>query len=426
MDISTLTTFLAPALPYLTKLGDKAAESAAEKLGEATWTKATSIWNKLHPKAEAKPATQEAIADLIQNPDDLDLQAVFRVQLKKILEQDDELCQAITQIMEGNNLTPTTQINQTVTGNRNQIIGQSFGSTVVNVSGGSVTIDSQNSPPQPKAESAQIKTILVLSANPKGTNPLRLGEEVSSIQKGLERSKDRDRFQIEQRWAVTTKDVRRALLDIQPEFVHFCGHGEGVESSDSSEPDSRDIGGDTNDRSSKEGLIFEDKTGTPHWVSTDAIATLFSLFSDSVECVVLNACYSATQANAIAEHIPHVVGMKRAIGDRAAIEFAIGFYDALLAGRDVDFAFNLGRSSIQMEGITEHLTPVFIEGKAAQQTPNAKIQGVSNISTTSKTTSVSGNKLIGKKQSILVTQQNAQVDNNWIEGEEQNIAVNEP
>jgi hypothetical protein len=48
----------------------------------------------------------------------------------------------------------------------------------------------------------------------------------------------------------------------------------------------------------------------------------------------------------------------RSIGDRAAIEFSIGFYDALLAGRPVDFAHKLGCSAIQMAGIPEHLTPV--------------------------------------------------------------------
>ena len=356
MNISTLTTFLAPVLPYLTKLGDKAAESAAEKLGEATWTKAIAIWNQLHPKIKDKPAAQEAIADLSQNPDDPDLQAVFRVQLKKILGQDDELCQAIAKILEGNDPTPTTQITQTVTGNNNQIIGQSVGSTVVNVSGGTVSIGPQSNEPDPKPTS-QVKTILVLAANPKGTNPLRLGEEVSSIQKGLERSKNRDRFKLEQRWAVTPTEVRRALLDFQPEFVHFCGHGQGTESFHETET-SRDIGIDSDVPERLEGLVLEDKTGRPQLVSTEAIAKLFSLFADKIECVLLNACYSATQADAIAEHIPHVVGMKRAIGDRAAIEFAIGFYDALLAGRDVDFAFQLGRSSIQMEGIPEHLTPI--------------------------------------------------------------------
>jgi hypothetical protein len=61
---------------------------------------------------------------------------------------------------------------------------------------------------------------------------------------------------------------------------------------------------------------------------------------------------------AIAQHIPYVVGMNRSIGDQAAIEFSIGFYDALLAGRPVDFAYKLGCSAIQMAGIAEHLTPV--------------------------------------------------------------------
>ena len=356
MDISSLTTFLNPVLPYLTKLGNKTAESSVEKLGEATWNKAITIWTKLHPKIEAKPTAQEAIVDLIQNPDDPDLQAVFRVQLKKIFEQDDELCQAIAKIMEGNDPTPNTQINQTVTGNSGQIIGQSIASTVLNVSGGSVTIGSQSTPTEPKPTS-QVKTILVLAANPKGTNPLRLGKEVSSIQRGLERSKNRDRFKLEQRWAVTPTEIRRALLDFQPEFVHFCGHAQGTESFQETEM-TRDIGVDPNAPENLEGLVLEDQTGKPQLVSTEAIADLFSLFADKIECVVLNACYSATQADAIAEHIPYVVGMKRAIGDRAAIEFAIGFYDALLAGRDVDFAFKLGRSSIQMEGIPEHLTPI--------------------------------------------------------------------
>jgi hypothetical protein len=104
--------------------------------------------------------------------------------------------------------------------------------------------------------------------------------------------------------------------------------------------------------------MFEDEAGQPKLVSAEAISSLFALFSDQVECVVLNACYSETQAKAIAQHIPYVVGMKRAIGDKAAIEFAIGFYDAILAGRDVEFAYKLGCSAIQMAGIPEELTPV--------------------------------------------------------------------
>jgi internalin A len=223
----------------------------------------------------------------------------------------------------------------------------------------------QAAPAQPSQ--TVVKTILVLAANPQGTNPLRLGEEVRAIQTGLERSKCRDRFRIEQRWAVTAADIRHALLDHQPQIVHFCGHGIGVESPSDTESasSSRKLTLVSEADSKPEGLVFEDKTGQSHLISSEAIARLFSLFADQINCVLLNACYSATQADAIVKHIPFVVGMKRAIGDRAAIEFARGFYDALFAGRDVESAFKLGRSAIQMEGIPEHLTPI-LKRKATQ------------------------------------------------------------
>lgn len=55
--------------------------------------------------------------------------------------------------------------------------------------------------------------------------------------------------------------------------------------------------------------------------------------------------------------------MKKAIGDRAAIKFSVGFYDSLLAGRSVEFAYKLGYNSIQLQSIPEHLTPIIIKKK---------------------------------------------------------------
>lgn len=273
------------------------------------------------------------------------------------------------------------QVEQTVKGDRNQAIGQMSGGTamgnvqgaVFNISGSNITnltgsgdIHYQEATYQPAisgkgtrvaGEPQLVKTILVLAANPKGTSPLRLGEEVRSLRLGLERSRDRDRFVLEERWAVTTTDMRRALLDCQPQIVHFSGHGVGTEDLGQELLSTRKLSVVSNSTTELEGLMFEDETGQPKLVSGEAIASLFALFRDQVECVVLNACYSETQAKAIAQHIPYVVGMKRAIGDRAAIEFAIGFYDALLAGRSVEFAYKLGCNAIQMAGIPEHLTP---------------------------------------------------------------------
>lgn len=83
-----------------------------------------------------------------------------------------------------------------------------------------------------------------------------------------------------------------------------------------------------------------------------------------MECVILNACYSGEQANAIAKHIRYVIGMNEAIGDRAAISFSIGLYQALGAGRSIEEAYKLGCVQIRLQGISEHLTPIFINSKA--------------------------------------------------------------
>jgi hypothetical protein len=127
------------------------------------------------------------------------------------------------------------------------------------------------------------------------------------------------------------------MQDYQPQVVHFCGHGEG-----------------------QKGLVLEDESGQAKLVSTEALANLFELFSDQVECVLLNACYSEVQAQDIAQHIEAVIGMNQPIGDRAAIEFAVGFYDALGAGESVEFAFRSGRTAMQLAGIAEEQTPVLI------------------------------------------------------------------
>jgi len=99
MDIATLVTLLSPCLPFLLNLGNKIVEGASQKIGEDTWTTAKAIWTKLHPHIEAKAAAMEAVTDLTNHPDDVDFQASFRVQLKKILEADPELSADITKIL---------------------------------------------------------------------------------------------------------------------------------------------------------------------------------------------------------------------------------------------------------------------------------------------------------------------------------------
>ncbi len=50
--------------------------------------------------------------------------------------------------------------------------------------------------------------------------------------------------------------------------------------------------------------------------------------------------------------------MKQTIGDKAAINFAVGFYDGLGASKSYDFAFNFGCVAIQISGTSEESTPI--------------------------------------------------------------------
>lgn len=100
MDIALIVKFLAPCLPFLLNVGNKAVEGASQKVGEDVWNKAKAIWAKLHPKVEAKAAAKEAATDVAENPGDEDLQASLRVQLKKILDADTTLAEEIAQILQ--------------------------------------------------------------------------------------------------------------------------------------------------------------------------------------------------------------------------------------------------------------------------------------------------------------------------------------
>ncbi|MGF1574974.1 MAG: TIR domain-containing protein, partial [Cyanophyceae cyanobacterium] len=182
-----------------------------------------------------------------------------------------------------------------------------------------------------------VRRILILAANPTDTGRLRLDAEEREIQEGIKRSAGRDRFEIISRWAVQTRDLSRALLEYKPDIVHFSGHGGG-----------------------EDGLALDDGKGRAKLVSTRALTRLFKLVP--VECVLMNACYSEVQAQALVDLVPYVVGMNRAIGDDAAIEFARGFYDALGFDRSYPDAFEFGLAAIDLEGIPETATPVLKQG----------------------------------------------------------------
>jgi hypothetical protein len=197
-----------------------------------------------------------------------------------------------------------------------------------------------------KSKTQQTKPIkiLFLAANPEDTLQLRLDEEIREIKQALLQVEFRDKFDIEQERAVRVSDLQGHLLRHKPDIVHFSGHG-----------------------SKASEIILENGIGASHKVPEQALSQLFAVLKDNIRCVVLNACYSAQQAQAIAQHIDCVVGMSQAIGDEAAISFAVAFYQALGYGKDVKTAFDLGCLQINLENLKEQDTPKLLALKANPQ-----------------------------------------------------------
>ena len=193
-----------------------------------------------------------------------------------------------------------------------------------------------------------MKTILILTANPQDTQSLHLAEEVREIDELLRRAGKREQFELKSQLAARPRDLQQALLRYKPSIVHFSGHGKG-----------------------EKGLVFVDDSSKTKLINAESLAGLFKLFVDQVECVILNACYSEEQAKAISQHIDYVIGMNQPIQDQAAIEFAVGFYNALGEGISYEQAFNFGCNAIQLAGISQAQVPVLMTSNHFQPVPSA-------------------------------------------------------
>ena len=133
MDItalaSSVTTALVPFLPYLLKAGEKAAEETGKKAVDQSLEWGKSLWTKLKPKVEAKPAALEAAQDVAHAPEDEELRVALRVQLRKLLTEDQSLAEEVSHLLEQGKAAGNVV---TASGERSVAIGGHVkGSTIV-------------------------------------------------------------------------------------------------------------------------------------------------------------------------------------------------------------------------------------------------------------------------------------------------------
>ena len=203
--------------------------------------------------------------------------------------------------------------------------------------------------------------ILFLAANPLGKDRLALDEEARAIQEELERSGHRDKFELVTRWAVRPMDLLRTLRRLKPTIVHFSGHG-GRSACGEHHPDAarrRDIASEPGaiDSDHHHGLYFQGPEGRPQLVSTAVLQETFRAAGSSVKLIVLGACYSDAQAEALLVHADCVVGVGGAIRDDVARNFAIGFYGGVGERESVAAAYQQGCAAICLEGLPDSERP---------------------------------------------------------------------
>ncbi|HZG41558.1 MAG TPA: CHAT domain-containing protein [Longimicrobium sp.] len=164
------------------------------------------------------------------------------------------------------------------------------------------------------------------SLSPNGHPRLQLDEEVRQIRKRVDAAVFGNMLDFDWRLATRTRDLQQKLEDTRPRIVHFSGHG------------------------GSQGLVLTGADGrTPRPVGTDVLRELFQKDAASIRLVVLTACHSRDQAQAICEVVGCAIGTRDNISDDASITFNAKFYSAIATGRSVQDAFERARVALRLE-----------------------------------------------------------------------------
>lgn len=180
--------------------------------------------------------------------------------------------------------------------------------------------------------------VLVIFASPQDGQQLNLSQEEEEIHAAIARSVQHQRIQVVPRRGATVHDLRRALGEQGPfQILHVSTHG------------------------SASGLILEGDTGTGRFVPIQGVAALLKLYVPPLQCVVLNACDSLSQGRYLQDVVPYTIAMEGPLGDRAALEFSRGFYDAIGRGETIERAYEEGRVNVQLTYPNSPFQPVLLK-----------------------------------------------------------------
>jgi two-component system nitrogen regulation response regulator GlnG len=189
-------------------------------------------------------------------------------------------------------------------------------------------------------------TVLFLAANPAENPLLQLGEECRAIEDKIRAAKFREKLRFRSRWAARPDDLLQALHEDDPAVLHFSGHGAGAQ-----------------------GLCFLAEDGGVFCVNSDGLGQVIRAAGDSIQLVVLNACYTKVQAEALVAHVPCVIGMPSAIGDKSAVVYAAELYRALAFGKSVASAHQCGLAALALHSMVGNMRDIDVAEAVLRTAP---------------------------------------------------------
>ncbi len=167
-------------------------------------------------------------------------------------------------------------------------------------------------------------TILFLTADPDGI--LAIEEEVELIGQALASAPYGSSINLEVVRDVTVPQLHQAMLEHQPDVVHFAGNAQKGE------------------------LLLCDSKGLPQACQSAMVAEMLRLTGNKLQLAIMNACDTAGLAHSLTSSVPCAIGVDGQIADEAAIQFSPAFYRSMAFGNTVSAAFDQASIVLQLQG----------------------------------------------------------------------------
>jgi hypothetical protein len=120
---------LVSLLPYAMAVGGKTLEGAEQQMGADTWNWLKSLWVKIRPSLEARPAGMEIARSVAVTPTDEESKAALAWQLREILLSDPTLAADLARSLARR---PPEVSSVQATGRRSISIGRDVNQSIVN------------------------------------------------------------------------------------------------------------------------------------------------------------------------------------------------------------------------------------------------------------------------------------------------------